>query len=58
MFPFVANWFVRCEKEVELLKSANFLKLIITGGWALDPATAELMAEKFPKTFFEQVGHK
>jgi len=55
MYPFVANWFSRCELEMKLLKEANFLKLIMIGGWVLDPATADLIHEKLPNTHLEQV---
>jgi len=55
MYPFVANWFTRCEDELKLLKSGNFLKLIIMGGWVLDPTTVNTLIEKLPNTCLEQV---
>jgi len=55
MYPFVANWFSRCDDELKLLKAANFLKLINLGGWVLDATTANLLAEKLPNTCLQQV---
>jgi hypothetical protein len=55
LYPFVANWFSRCDKELDIIKAADFLKLIILGGWVLDPATAQLISDKFPSTQLENV---
>jgi len=55
MYPFVANWFARCEKEMKLLEEGKFFKLIMIGGWVLDPVTADIIHEKLPSTHVEQV---
>jgi hypothetical protein len=55
MYPFVANWFSRCEAEMEKLRAGNFLKMIMIGGWVLDPVTADLIVEKLPETNLQQV---
>ncbi|XP_059479644.1 uncharacterized protein LOC132199121 [Neocloeon triangulifer] len=55
LYPFVANWFARCDDELATLKSKGFLNLITIGGWVLDVATADSLTEKLPNTNLQQV---
>ncbi|XP_065331960.1 uncharacterized protein LOC135934273 [Cloeon dipterum] len=46
MYPFVANWFARCDDIGKY--DLSFLKLISIVGSVLDPTTAQLINQKLP----------
>ncbi|XP_059473255.1 luciferin 4-monooxygenase-like isoform X2 [Neocloeon triangulifer] len=54
-YPFVANWFARCENELEVLGSRNIFNLIMIGGWVLDSKTADKLHDTLPNTHIQQV---
>ncbi|CAB3362652.1 Hypothetical predicted protein [Cloeon dipterum] len=54
-YPHVANWFARCDDQLETLRDANIIKLMLVGGWVLDPTTADLLCGKLSNTHLMQV---
>lgn len=54
MYPFVANWFARCD-DVDK-HDFSFLKAITIGGSVLETTTANLIKQKLPNIKISQVG--
>ncbi|XP_059469428.1 uncharacterized protein LOC132193072 isoform X1 [Neocloeon triangulifer] len=54
IYPFVANWFAQCERELKNLRSKNFINMVMIGGWVLDCATADKISDELPNTHLQQ----
>jgi len=55
LYPYIATWFAR-NPELSEVRKQDFLKLIMIGGWVLDPTTSVLLSQNLPNTHIQQVG--